>query len=81
MRELADEINQRGQARVAAEQQSAPLMSHRVAPRADANLGGIWYYVAKESDSAEIASRLINSITERFFLLANYPPFGTSTRR
>jgi toxin ParE1/3/4 len=36
----------------------------------------IWYYVAKESGSLEIADRLIDSITERFYLLACHPHIG-----
>jgi toxin ParE1/3/4 len=46
-------------------------MAHRVAPRAGADLDDIWYYVAQESGSIEIANRLIDSITDRFFLLAS----------
>ena len=41
-------------------------MAHRVAPQAEAELDNIWYYVAKESGSVEIADRLIDSITEAF---------------
>jgi toxin ParE1/3/4 len=37
-----------------------------------------WYYVAKESGSIEIANRLIDSITDRFFLLASFPYMGRS---
>jgi toxin ParE1/3/4 len=51
-------------------------MSHRVAPQAEADLDHIWYYVAKESGSVEIADRLIDSITERFYLLSRYPHVG-----
>ena len=42
-------------------------MAHRLAPEAEAELDDIWYYVAKESGSIEIANRLIDSITDRFF--------------
>ena len=45
-------------------------MAHRLAPEAEADLDDIWYYTAKESGSIEIADRLIDSITERLFLLA-----------
>jgi len=31
-------------------------MAHRVAPRADFDLDDIWFYVAKESGSIEIAN-------------------------
>jgi toxin ParE1/3/4 len=53
-------------------------MAHRVAPRAECDLDDIWYYVAKESGSVEIANRLIDSITDRFFLLASFPYMGRS---
>jgi hypothetical protein len=43
-------------------------MAHRLAPPGEADLDGIWYYVAKESGSIEIVNRLIDSITERFIL-------------
>jgi toxin ParE1/3/4 len=51
-------------------------MAHRVAPQAEAELDTIWYYVAKESGSIEIADRLIDSIKERFYLLARHPHIG-----
>jgi toxin ParE1/3/4 len=51
-------------------------MAHLVAPQASADLNNIWYYVAKESGSIEIADQLLDSITERFFLLAGYPYLG-----
>ena len=51
-------------------------MAHRLAPQAEAELDDIWYYPAKESQSIEVADRVIDSITERFFLLATYPHLG-----
>jgi toxin ParE1/3/4 len=51
-------------------------MAHRIAPEAEAELDNIWYYVAKESGSFQIADRLIDSITERFYLLACHPHIG-----
>ena len=51
-------------------------MAHRVAPRAEAELDDIWYYLAKESGNTEIADRVVDSITERFFLLSHYPHVG-----
>lgn len=53
-------------------------MAHRVAPQAESDLDDIWYYVAKESGSIEIASRLIDNMTSRFFLLASFPYMGRS---
>jgi plasmid stabilization system protein ParE len=51
-------------------------MAHRLAPEAEADLDEIWYHLAKESGIPEIADRLIDTITERFFLLADYPHVG-----
>ncbi len=51
-------------------------MAHRVAPQAAIDLDEIWYYVARESGSSEIATRLIDSITRRFVLLSAQPYLG-----
>jgi len=51
-------------------------MAHRLAPQVEAELDDIWYYVAKESGNIEIADGVIDSITERFFLLASHPYLG-----
>ncbi len=51
-------------------------MTHRVAPRAETDLDDIWLYVAKESGSIEIANRLIDTLTNRFFMLAGFPYVG-----
>jgi len=51
-------------------------MAHRVAPEAEAKLDNIWYYVAKDSGSIELADRLIDSISARFYLLACHPHIG-----
>ena len=51
-------------------------MAHRLAPEAEADLDGIWYYVAKESGDAEVADRLITAITARFYLLGRNPYLG-----
>ena len=53
-------------------------MAHHVAPRVERDLDDIWYYAAKETDSMEIANRLIDNITDRFLLLARYPFLGRS---
>ena len=51
-------------------------MGHRRSPQADSDLDGIWFYVTSKSGSVEIADRLIDSITDRFFLLASHPNIG-----
>ena len=47
-----------------------------LSPQCDSDLDSIWHYVASESGSIEIADRLIDSIAERFVLLASYPHIG-----
>jgi plasmid stabilization system protein ParE len=51
-------------------------MGHVRTPQADSDLDSIWYYIAPNSGSVEIADRLIDSITVRFFLLSSYPNIG-----
>ncbi len=53
-------------------------MAHRLAPRTAADLDDIWYYVATESSSLEMADRLIDTITDRFLALASFPYLGRS---
>jgi hypothetical protein len=38
-------------------------MAHRVAPQAGTDLDDIWLYVARESGSMDVATRLIDAIT------------------
>jgi len=51
-------------------------MRHRRSLLADSDLDDIWYYVASQSGSTDIADRLIASITDRFLLLASHPNLG-----
>ena len=53
-------------------------MAHRVAPEAETELDEIWSYIAQNSGSSEAARRVIASITQRFYLLANHPRLGRS---
>jgi toxin ParE1/3/4 len=63
-------------------------VGHLVSPQAEADLDDLWVYAARESGSVEIANRLVDSITDRFFFLSNFPhagrvrdqDFGTGTR-
>ena len=48
-------------------------MAHILSPEAEAELDGIWYYIAKESGNPDIADRFIDSLTARFYLLAFHP--------
>ena len=52
-------------------------MAHRLAPQAEADLHDIWWHVAKENGSPDVADRLIDALTIRFFLLALYPQTGS----
>ena len=53
-------------------------MAHRIASQAEADLDDIWLYVAKESGSIEIANRLIDTITDRFVVIGDFPHIGRS---
>jgi toxin ParE1/3/4 len=48
----------------------------RIAAGVEAELDEIWSYVATESGDADIADRLINSITDHFFMLSKHPQLG-----
>jgi hypothetical protein len=56
-------------------------VAHRVAPEAEAELDDIWFYIAKESGSIEIADRTIDFITARFFLLAAAPTWAADAMK
>jgi toxin ParE1/3/4 len=47
-------------------------MAHRLAPPGRGGTG----YIAEKNGSIEIADRLIDSLTERFYLLSRYPHTG-----
>lgn len=51
-------------------------MPHSFAPEAETEIEDIWRYVARESGSFDVADRLIDSLSERFLLLARYPHLG-----
>jgi toxin ParE1/3/4 len=54
----------------------APVNSYRRSPQAEADLDTIWRYIAGQSSSYEVADRLIDSILDRFLLLASHPYLG-----
>src|ERR1700744_878559 len=52
-------------------------MAHSIAPQVHADLDGIWYNIVKESGgNVAAADRIVDSITERFQLLSQYPRAG-----
>ncbi len=48
----------------------------RLSPEAEAELDGIWLHAARESGGIDIANRLIDAISDRFWLLAQFPRMG-----
>jgi toxin ParE1/3/4 len=53
-------------------------MAHRLAPQDRAELNSIWNYIVKESGNTVAADGVIDAITERFYLLSQYPRMGRS---
>jgi toxin ParE1/3/4 len=51
-------------------------MAVRFGTQVEADLDGIWAYVAKESGSVDVANRVIDSITDHFFPLSRHPQPG-----
>ena len=51
-------------------------MAHRLSPEAESQLDGIWLHVATESGSIGSADRIIDTITDRFWLVAQHPHIG-----
>ena len=51
-------------------------MGFRLLPEAEVDLDDIWLYVAINSGSIEIADRLIDTITDRPWLLGQQPHIG-----
>ena len=49
---------------------------HLQAPQAESDLDEIWYFLATQSNSVDVADRVIDSITARFALLASHPYIG-----
>jgi toxin ParE1/3/4 len=51
-------------------------MSYWLSPQAEAQLDDIWLYIARESGSIDTAIRIVQNISDRFWLLAKYPRMG-----
>jgi toxin ParE1/3/4 len=50
----------------------------RTSPEAEAELDEIWYYIATESSSIEVAERMLDAINDQFALLSKHPLLGRS---
>jgi toxin ParE1/3/4 len=51
-------------------------MAHRLAPQARAELSNIWADIVKEGGNIAAADAVIDAITDRFYLLSQYPRMG-----
>jgi plasmid stabilization system protein ParE len=47
-----------------------------LSPEAEADLDSIWLHMARESGSADIATRVVDRIHNRFWMLATYLYMG-----
>jgi toxin ParE1/3/4 len=56
-------------------------VGHLRSPQADSDLDDIWYYITAKSGSIDIADRLIDSLIDRFELLALHPNLGRKRER
>jgi toxin ParE1/3/4 len=52
------------------------MMRIRLAPQARADLDAIWLFIARESGSYALATRIVESITDKFGLFAKFPYIG-----
>lgn len=52
------------------------MSEFRLASEAEAELDEIWLYIVRESSSVDIATRVVENIAQRFWLLAEYPYLG-----
>jgi plasmid stabilization system protein ParE len=52
------------------------MAGFRLSAEAESELDDIWLYTANASGSVEIAHRVIDNITDRFWLLAQHPYLG-----
>src|SRR5437870_171507 len=53
-------------------------MAIRTSPEAEAELDDIWYYIATQSSSIEVAERMLDAINDQFALLSKHPLLGRS---
>jgi toxin ParE1/3/4 len=51
-------------------------MNYRLSSQAEARLDDIWFHIARESGSPDTAIRIVQNISDRFWLLAKHPRMG-----
>jgi toxin ParE1/3/4 len=54
------------------------MSAFRVSPEAEDQLDAIWLHIARESGSIDTANRIVDRITDRFWLLARQLWIGRS---
>jgi plasmid stabilization system protein ParE len=52
------------------------MAAFRLSTEAEAELDSIWLNIARQSGSIETASRVVDAISERFWMLAQFPQIG-----
>ena len=52
------------------------MSGFRLAPEAEAQLDGIWLHIARETGTIDTANKVVDNITDRFWLLAKHPFIG-----
>jgi len=52
------------------------MSEFRLSPEVEGELDDIWLHVAQQSLNIDVATRVVENITERFWLLAQYPHLG-----
>jgi len=52
------------------------MSGFRLAPEAEAQLDDIWLHIARESGNVDTANRVVDHITDRFWLLSRHPFIG-----
>ena len=52
------------------------MSAFRLSPEAEAELGAVWLHIARDSGSIDAATRVVERITNRFWLLARHPYIG-----
>jgi toxin ParE1/3/4 len=52
------------------------MSEFRLSPEAEDQLDAIWLHIARESGSTDTANRVVDRITDRFWLLARHPYIG-----
>jgi toxin ParE1/3/4 len=52
------------------------MNGYRLSPAAEAQLDDIWLHIARESGNIDTAIRVVQNISDRFWLLAQQPRMG-----